>query len=130
MILKTILFLFIIDLIACKSISENSKSLQQQDPLPAPNFGREFPQSRFLPTLSGSNSIKSNVCLNPASYGFVRRFGTNKYYAFADLQMMWIDAETYCQSFGAHLPVVNNLDDNNFLRCEQNFQNLILILFF
>jgi hypothetical protein len=90
---------------------------EQQNPLPAQSFGREFPDSRFLPTLSGSNSIKTSVCLNPNNYGFVQRYGTNMYYALADLQMTWIDAETYCQSFGAHLPIIKSLDDNNFLRC-------------
>ncbi|RNA34221.1 hypothetical protein BpHYR1_044889, partial [Brachionus plicatilis] len=30
-----------------------------------------------------------------ASYGFIQRAGTNKYYATADLQMNWIDVENY-----------------------------------
>ena len=109
MLLKLISLWLLISYISCWKISVDSVEQEQQDPLPAQNFGREFPEARYLPTLSGSTSIKKIVCLNPTSYGFVQRFGTNNYYAFADLQMTWIDAETYCQSFGAHLPVVQNV---------------------
>ena len=31
--------------------------------------------------------------------------------------MNWIEAENYCQSFGAHLPIPKNMDDINFFRC-------------
>jgi hypothetical protein len=85
---------------------------EQQNPLPASNVGRR--SSRFFGEIT-SNS----VCSNPSYHGFVKRSGTNQYYSSADLQMTWIDGETYCQSFGAHLPVVLNDNDENFLRCKR-----------
>jgi len=69
----------------------------------------------FFFSLNGNT--KETVCSNTKKFGFVQRVGTNKYYSVADLMMRWIDAENYCQSFGAHLPVVKSNADNDFLRC-------------
>lgn len=90
---------------------------QQQSPLPSPSFGRIFKNSNntrnfFFP----NNNIL--VCTNPAAYGFVQRAGTTKYYATADIQLTWIDAENYCQYFDAHLPVAVDASDMNFFRCK------------
>ncbi|RMZ98887.1 macrophage mannose receptor 1-like [Brachionus plicatilis] len=84
----------------------------QQKPLPSPSFGRIFNKS--MKTRSFDNNL--SACSDPASYGFIQRAGTNKYYAIADIQMNWIDAENYCQSFGAHLPVAASASDTNFFR--------------
>ncbi|RNA15691.1 macrophage mannose receptor 1 [Brachionus plicatilis] len=84
----------------------------QQKPLPSPSFGRVFNKS--MKTRSFDNNL--SACSDLASYGFIQRAGTNKYYAIADIQMNWIDAENYCQSFGAHLPVAASASDTNFFR--------------
>jgi len=65
MLLKHISLWLLISCISCWTISVDSVEQGQQDPLPAQNFGREFPEARYLPTISGSNSIKKDVCLNP-----------------------------------------------------------------
>ena len=101
MIKLTILFL--LPIIYC---IEN----QQHKPLAPVNFGFK---SRFGQSLN-TNEI---VCQNASKYGFTPRSGTNKYYAIADIFMNWIEAENYCQSFGAHLPIPKNMDDVNFFRC-------------
>ncbi len=86
----------------------------QKDPLPAPNFGRVFGERSDF-SLNGNSKL--TVCSNTSKFGFIQRSGTNRYYAVADLMMKWIDAENYCQSFGAHLPVVKSQADTDFLRC-------------
>lgn len=104
-------FLSILVLVLIPSIVFcNNISLHQQAALPPVNFGLRSDFSQ-----SGSHHL--NVCQNPSKYGFTQRFGTNKYYAIADLMMRWIEGENYCQSFGAHLPVSKNMDDVNFFRC-------------
>lgn len=101
---KFLLAINLICLIVCQ---------EQQKPLPSPSFGRVFKAKNF------DNSF--SACTNPASYGFVQRAGTTKYYSIADIQMNWIDAENYCQSFGAHLPVATSASDINFFRCKKFF---------
>ncbi|RNA05844.1 hypothetical protein BpHYR1_011337 [Brachionus plicatilis] len=84
----------------------------QQKPLPSPSFGRIFNNS--IKTRHFGNGL--SACTNPASFGFIKRAGTTKYYSIADIQMNWIDGENYCQSFGAHLPVAVSASDTNFFR--------------
>ncbi|RNA28450.1 serine threonine kinase [Brachionus plicatilis] len=103
--IKNIILLCLIKLILCQ---------QQQPPLPSPSFGRVF--RNLIKTRNFYFNDNNSICTNPAAYGFVQRAGTAKYYATADLQMNWIDAENYCQFFGAHLPVAADASDNNFFR--------------
>ncbi|CAF0711080.1 unnamed protein product [Brachionus calyciflorus] len=101
--IRKLILLCIIKLILCE---------EQQQPLPSPNYGRVF-----INTTSNFQSDKRVLtCSGPASYGFVQRAGTNKYYATADLQMNWVDAQNYCQSFGANLPVASRASDTDFFR--------------
>ncbi len=95
---------------------------QQAPALPAPNFGRDYSITQSGTNARGdfsSNSFTRNaVCSNPNNYGFVQRSGTTKFYSIADLMMMWLDGENYCQSFGGHLPVIRSQADQDFLRCK------------
>ncbi|RNA05364.1 hypothetical protein BpHYR1_026669 [Brachionus plicatilis] len=93
--IKFLAILNLINLILCQ---------QQQKPLSSRSFGRDFNNS--IRTRNFDNRI--SACTNPASYDFIQRAGTSKYYAIADIQMNWIDAENYCQKFGAHLPVASS----------------------
>lgn len=104
--IKFLLIFKFIEFILCQN--------QQQKPLPSPSFGRIFNNS--IKTKSFANNL--SACTNPASYDFIQRAGTSKYYAIGDIQMSWIDAENYCQSFGAHLPVTVSASDTNFFRCK------------
>ncbi|CAF0961902.1 unnamed protein product [Brachionus calyciflorus] len=85
---------------------------QQAEPLPSENYGRIFSNStRNLPS-----DNRAVTCTSPLFYGFVQRAGTTKYYATADLQMNWIDAQNYCNSLGANLPVARSAVDIDFFR--------------
>lgn len=78
------------------------------DSVGSPNLGRE-----------GLNLIQRYlVCSQPNNFGFKKRGETNKYYAIGDFPMSWFEAENFCQSFGAHLPIVNSSEDTTFLRCK------------
>ena len=109
--IKFLAILNFIQLILCQN---------QQKPLPSPSFGRVFNNNNSNKTRNFDNIF--STCINPASNGFIQRVGTTKYYLIADIQMNWIDAENYCQSFGAHLPVATSASDTNFFRCELIFK--------
>jgi hypothetical protein len=114
LLLKMNRHIYLLLILKCISGSLNHYQIleNQQNPLPSPCFGRR--PARFLDEIT-----TKSICSDAANHGFVHRFGTNQYYSSGDLQMTWIDGETYCQSFGAHLPVVLNDNDQNFLRCKR-----------
>ena len=63
-----------------------------------------------------SNISQLITCNNTSKFNFVIRSGTHEFYYVVDILLNWIDAESFCQKFGAHLPSISVQSDLDFLR--------------
>jgi hypothetical protein len=59
--------------------------------------------------------LKLEICKDPQKYGFIKRADTKEYYWYNSTSMNWLDGETYCQKFEAHLPSIPTQSDIDFL---------------
>ena len=104
--LKLTIFLALICNLSNLVLANNDEFKNLTRPVFDSKFGRVWIQN-----------VKYDVCVNYAKYGFVNRAGTQKYYLIAESLMTWKEGQFYCQQFGANLPSVHSLSDNNYLRC-------------